>query len=155
MKLVVGHRVEGALEPVDVFRLRKGRPGGAGDPHSLVHVASLGVVLVAGAAVRAGASPFLEAHDLSRLFGQDHRKGETGVPHAVVPLFGRQTETPVEGRLRAQVDAAICEIGVEPLLRCPFLRVEPVQFVVRYVERPDFPVGWFYGLFPECPGGDR
>ena len=100
MKLVVGHRVVGALEPVDMFRLRERHPCRAGDPQPLARIAPLGLALVAGAAVRAGASPLLEAHGLFRVFGQGHRKGEVGVPQAVVPLLGRQTEVPVEGVLR-------------------------------------------------------
>ena len=49
--------------------------------------------------------------------------------------FCRQVEITVEGILRVEVDSTVFEERIDLLLRIPVLRVEPVNLVIRYVER--------------------
>lgn len=63
-----------------------------------------------------------------------------------MPVFavsGCQTEIPVKGVLRAEVNTAVLEIGGEFLLHFPVLRVELLNVVFRYVERSDLPLGLY------------
>lgn len=68
-------------------------------------------------------------------YGQRHRKGKVRVSGPVFTDFCRQVEITVEGILRVEVDSTVFEERIELLLRIPVLRVEPVNLVIRYVER--------------------
>lgn len=56
-------------------------------------------------------------------------------------MSGRQTEVPVKGLLRTEVDTPFLEIGCKLLLRTPVLRIELLNVVVRNVERSGVPLG--------------
>jgi len=56
-------------------------------------------------------------------------------------VSGRQTEVPVKGLLRTEVDTPFLEIGCKLLLRTPVLRIELLNVVVRNVERSGVPLG--------------
>src|SRR5699024_7015154 len=130
MKLVIGHSVVSAPEPVDMFGLGKRRPGRAGNPQSLVRIAFLGLVLVTAAPVYSHTVSFLNSHNRTVTFRQGQWKSETGVYRSICIVFRCQTEMAVESILRAQVDTPVLEIGIELLLCLPVLKVELVQVVV-------------------------
>ena len=54
-------------------------------------------------------------------------------------MLGCQTEMPMKGILRIEVDASELEIGIESFLRLPVLRIELMDVVIIQVE-------WFYVL---------
>ena len=152
VQLVVGHGVIAAFEPEYMGGISQGCPGRTADPQTRTRIASLGLALVAAAAVHPGTAAFLESHDLVRFFGQAERKGKVGVALAVRTVPGRQTEIPVKGILGVQVDAPVLEEKVEFLLRIPVLRVEPVDVIVLYVEGPGVPPGLYDACLPVWDG---
>ena len=66
----------------------------------------------------------------------------------VLAVLGRQTEMPVKGVLRIEVDTSVLEVGIELLLCRPVLRVELVDVVVRHIERLHVPLGTDDPCFP-------
>lgn len=134
MKLVIGHRVIGTPEPVDMLGLGKRCSGRTCNPQPFALIAFLALAFIAIASVHSHTFPFLETHDRTALFGQGQRKSETGVCRTVCAVFCCQAEMTVESILRAEVDTPVLEIGIEYLLHLMVLRVEPVQVVVCYIE---------------------
>jgi len=66
-------------------------PGRTANPQTRTRIASFGLAFVAAAAVHPCPAPFLESHDLFRLFGQAERECKVGIGRPVRPFPRGQT----------------------------------------------------------------
>ena len=116
VQLVVRHSVIRTLKPVDMCGFRKGCPRRTGNPQTRTRIAPFSLALERAASVREWTSAFFQPYDFLRIFGQGHRESQIRIFQSVLPMLGGQTEMPVKGILRIEVDTAIFEVGVEFLL---------------------------------------
>ena len=129
-QLVVGHRIESTLKPIDIGCFIKRGVAWTGKPQAFSSVGVSGHAFVGGNALGIGAASFFHPNNLFWLTWLAQREREVGEAFAIGHFLGREEEAFIEGILCGEVDASGFEVAIKLLLTVFVLGIELMQFVI-------------------------